>query len=591
MNPIVFAIPVFMLTIVIEAWLARRRGLRVYDIADAITSLHHGVLSQVSGLLVRLAALGIYAAVYERYRATSLSADSVWVWAGALLAYDFCYYWSHRMGHEVGVLWAAHVVHHSSEYYNLSTALRQTSSGFLLGWIFYFPMAVAGVPPLVLGGVGLIDLLYQYWVHTELIGRLGWLDRVLVTPSNHRVHHGQNDYCIDRNYGGILVLWDRLFGSFVEERVGEPIVYGVRKPLRSFNPLWGNLHYYADLWHAARDARCLDRTAGRLERRTDRAFRGPPFRALQRPHAARDEMVCGAAVRHPGAICLPFHRRGQPSRATSAVRLRRRHLRQHHAGRLGSRRRPVRAPLRAAAHARFRAWLRAAAGLVRLHRPAAAAACTAAGDVGQRGLAGAPAKSGARVNGDALSDLLLAAVALPLAWRLAGRRPAMALAMGLIGAAAVCGVLRFQGLAPALGPHRFLSLVAACAGLPLLAASLLWPDGALATRPSAAWRFAVLAGGVGVLIVAVAGQPLWSDAAAAVSALSIAYRAWQARKPLAIGASLALLAGFGASASGVGLAPFDAVQELHVLMALSLALMGWEEWRPRAGAAVHNTQK
>jgi alkylglycerol monooxygenase len=132
--------------------------------------------------------------------------------------------------------------------------LRQTSSGWLLGWMFYFPMAVAGVPPLVLGGVALIDLLYQYWVHTELIGRLGWLDRVFVTPSNHRVHHGQNDYCIDKNYGGILILWDRLFGTFADERAGERIVYGVRQPLASFNPLWGNLHYYADLWQAARAA-------------------------------------------------------------------------------------------------------------------------------------------------------------------------------------------------------------------------------------------------------------------------------------------------------------------------------------------------
>lgn len=254
MNPIVLAIPVFLVTMLVEAWLARRRALQVYDLADAVTSLHLGVMSQVTGLLVRAAALGVYAAVYDRYRATTLPADSLWLWAAALLAYDFCYYWLHRMGHEVGVLWAAHVVHHSSEYYNLSTALRQTSSGALLGWIFYLPMAVAGVPPLVLAGVALIDLLYQYWVHTELIGRLGWLDRVLVTPSNHRVHHGQNDYCIDKNYGGILILWDRLFGTFIEERADERIVYGVRTPLASFNPLWGNLHYYAELWQAARAA-------------------------------------------------------------------------------------------------------------------------------------------------------------------------------------------------------------------------------------------------------------------------------------------------------------------------------------------------
>jgi sterol desaturase/sphingolipid hydroxylase (fatty acid hydroxylase superfamily) len=118
-------------------------------------------------------------------------------------------------------MWASHVVHHSSEYYNLSTALRQTSTGSFLGWVFYLPLAVVGVPWQMLVIVGLIDLLYQYWVHTELIGRLGVLDRILVTPSNHRVHHGQNDYCIDKNYGGILVLWDRLFGTFADERDGE----------------------------------------------------------------------------------------------------------------------------------------------------------------------------------------------------------------------------------------------------------------------------------------------------------------------------------------------------------------------------------
>jgi hypothetical protein len=117
-------------------------------------------------------------------------------------------------------------------------------------------MAVAGVPPLVFGVVALIDLLYQYWVHTELVRKLGWFDRVFVSPSNHRVHHGQNDYCIDRNYGGIFILWDRLFGTFQEERDEEPVVYGIRKPLRSYNAVWGNLHVWKELfgssWQALR---------------------------------------------------------------------------------------------------------------------------------------------------------------------------------------------------------------------------------------------------------------------------------------------------------------------------------------------------
>ncbi|MBU3672980.1 MAG: sterol desaturase family protein [Sinobacteraceae bacterium] len=236
-----------MLTIAVEAWLAHRRRIANYDIADAITSLHFGVLSQVSGVFVRALSFGAYVFVFEQLRWFTLPVDSVWVWLLALIAYDFIYYWVHRFGHETHLMWAAHQVHHSSEYFNLSTALRQTSTGAFASFPFYLPMALCGVPPVVFGAVALIDLLYQYWVHTELVRKLGWVDRVFVTPSNHRVHHGQNDYCIDRNYGGIFILWDRLFGTFVEERDDEPVVYGIRKPLSSYNPLWGNLHVYRDL--------------------------------------------------------------------------------------------------------------------------------------------------------------------------------------------------------------------------------------------------------------------------------------------------------------------------------------------------------
>lgn len=248
MNPIIYAIPVFLTTILLEAWIGRRRGKHIYDLPDAITSLHHGVLSQVVNTVAKVVTVGIYVAVYQALRLASWPTDSILAWVVAALLFDFFYYWNHRLGHEVGVLWAAHVVHHSSEYFNLSTALRQSSSSALLGWVFYLPMAVMGVPPVMFVIVGVINLLYQYWVHTELIGRLGWVDRVLVTPSNHRVHHGQNDYCIDKNYGGIFIIWDRIFGTFEEERDDEKVCYGIRKPLHSFNPIWGNLHYYVDLW-------------------------------------------------------------------------------------------------------------------------------------------------------------------------------------------------------------------------------------------------------------------------------------------------------------------------------------------------------
>jgi alkylglycerol monooxygenase len=256
---IVLATPVFLLMIAGElAWGVARRDNR-YGLSDAVNSLSLGMLSQVTKVFTRALRIGIYAAVAG---AISLvppdTARAFWTtwygWVLALLFYDLCYYWFHRVSHESAVFWASHVVHHQSQRYNLSTALRQTSTGDLLGWMFYLPMAVAGVPPIVYGTVALIDLLYQFWVHTEHVPRLGWFDRWFCSPSNHRVHHAVNDRYLDRNYGGVLIVWDRIFGTFEEER--EPCVYGTRAPLDSWDPLWSNLEVYwalaQDAWHARR---------------------------------------------------------------------------------------------------------------------------------------------------------------------------------------------------------------------------------------------------------------------------------------------------------------------------------------------------
>lgn len=251
---IVLATPVFLALILLEWWVGVRRGRNTYRVNDAINSIGLGMLSQVAEVFATAMKLGIYTLAFEHLAIWQLPVQSLWVWGLGLLLYDFFYYWHHRFGHTSAVFWAAHVVHHQSEDYNLSTALRQTSSGWLLGWIFYLPMAVLGFPPLVFAVVALIDLLYQYWVHTQQIGRLGWFDRWFCAPSNHRVHHAVNDVYLDRNYGGILILWDRMFGSFQPELDEQPCVYGTRKPLRSWNPLWANLEVYAalakDSWHA-----------------------------------------------------------------------------------------------------------------------------------------------------------------------------------------------------------------------------------------------------------------------------------------------------------------------------------------------------
>jgi sterol desaturase/sphingolipid hydroxylase (fatty acid hydroxylase superfamily) len=258
-RAIVLAAPVFLALIALEVAWGRRTGRNTYGLADAMSSIALGIMSQYTAVFTRLLRVGVYAAA-----AASLSlvpaeaAAAFWTsplgWVLALVSYDLCYYWLHRAGHESAIFWAAHVVHHQSRHYNLSTALRQTSSGALLGWVFYLPMAVIGIPTEVFAVAAVVNLLYQYWIHTEQIGKLGWFDRWFGSPSNHRVHHAVNDCYIDRNYGGITMAWDRLFGTFVEER--EKCVYGTRAPLDSWDPLWANFEVYADLarrsWQAPR---------------------------------------------------------------------------------------------------------------------------------------------------------------------------------------------------------------------------------------------------------------------------------------------------------------------------------------------------
>ena len=258
---IVYAFPVFFALIGLEWALDRRRVAAgappSYRTADAITSLQLGLWSRLVGMFTRLWRIGVHElllAALLPWHPESLVAfwSTIPGFILALILYDFLYYWLHRAGHEVGVLWAAHVVHHSSESYNLATALRQSSTMVFAGWLFFIPMAILGVPTRVYLTVALIDLLYQFWVHTEHIRSLGWFDRVFCSPSNHRVHHAVNDRYVDQNYGGILVLWDRLFGTFQEE--SEPCVYGTRSPLRSWNPLWANAEVYASLLRDARRA-------------------------------------------------------------------------------------------------------------------------------------------------------------------------------------------------------------------------------------------------------------------------------------------------------------------------------------------------
>jgi sterol desaturase/sphingolipid hydroxylase (fatty acid hydroxylase superfamily) len=248
------AIPVFVSLVAIEFAVDRIRGTRYYHLADAINSLSCGMVS--TGMRIFFGFIGLFVYDWTLVHCAPAHLPSVsWLtWLFAFVFYDFCYYWQHRLGHTVGLFWASHSVHHQSEEFNLTTALRQPGTGAFTNWIFYLPMALCGIPMGVFLMVGVVQLFYQFWPHTRHIGRLGILDRWIQTPSNHRVHHAQNDLYLDRNYVGVFLVWDRLFGTFQEELDDEVCIFGVRGQLKSWNPAWANLHYYwimlLDSWYA-----------------------------------------------------------------------------------------------------------------------------------------------------------------------------------------------------------------------------------------------------------------------------------------------------------------------------------------------------
>jgi sterol desaturase/sphingolipid hydroxylase (fatty acid hydroxylase superfamily) len=244
---ITLAVPAFFVLIFIELIYGLVAGKNNYRLNDSFTSISLGLISRYIPLLGLGLQGAAFAYVAQYYNLKLFSSSSLWVWIFAFFLYDFCYYWMHRLHHEVKVLWATHVVHHHGEEFNLSTALRQTSTGFLWKWIFYLPIFIVGIPPEVFVTVAGINLVYQFWVHTEHIPKLGWYEYVFVSPSNHRIHHAQNKHYVDANYGGVFIFWDRLFGTYKEELDELKPVYGTAKPLRSWNPFKANLDIFAEM--------------------------------------------------------------------------------------------------------------------------------------------------------------------------------------------------------------------------------------------------------------------------------------------------------------------------------------------------------
>lgn len=250
----VLVLLLFTVLIIIESTYGLITRRNTYRLNDSISSLSQGVLSQITSIYTQFFQIGIYSIIFSSL--CTFDNETFWGrWYGWIIAFimaDFFDYWAHRASHEISIFWAAHVVHHQSQSFNLSTALRQESLYPVVTWIFYLPMAILGVPPqnfaIILFGI----LFYQFWVHTEHIGRLGWFDYYFSSPSNHRVHHATNEQYINKNYGAVLIIWDRLFGTFAEEN--EKCVYGTVEPLNSWDPIWSIFHVFWKLvkvsWNA-----------------------------------------------------------------------------------------------------------------------------------------------------------------------------------------------------------------------------------------------------------------------------------------------------------------------------------------------------
>src|SRR5690606_37534222 len=224
MELIYYAIPFFFLTMAIEGRrLKNHPDLKGYERNDTLASLAMGIGSVFVSAAAKVPEVALFVVLYE-FRLFDLP-NAWWVWALLIVAEDHCYYWFHRVHHESGMFWAGHVNHHSSRHYNLSTALRQSWTSPMTGLLFWLPLPLLGFRPEMILVAKSISLLYQYWIHTELIDRLGPFEWIFNTPSHHRVHHGSNPRYLDRNHGGILIVWDRLYGTFQEE--SEPVDYGL----------------------------------------------------------------------------------------------------------------------------------------------------------------------------------------------------------------------------------------------------------------------------------------------------------------------------------------------------------------------------
>jgi sterol desaturase/sphingolipid hydroxylase (fatty acid hydroxylase superfamily) len=246
MNLIVLSIPVFFILIGLEVIYDRVKNRHLYRLNDAVSNISCGIFEQTTGVFAKVFTVEMYAFVYEQWRFFTVP-DTWYSFVLLFLAVDFAYYWAHRKSHEINLLWIGHVVHHQSEEYNLSVALRQGALQKIFTSFFYLPIALLGFSPEFFLLIAAINTLYQFWIHTEAIGRLGPLEWVMNTPSHHRVHHGRNPNYIDRNHAGVFIIWDRMFGTFQPEE--EHPVYGITTPVHTWDAVTAHVRPFQNLAH------------------------------------------------------------------------------------------------------------------------------------------------------------------------------------------------------------------------------------------------------------------------------------------------------------------------------------------------------
>lgn len=246
-DPLLFASPLFALLIAIEVLINARYARQLYVTKDSIASVSMGAVAVVIGLGVKIAAYFAFTFLHK-FALFDLPLNAWWAWVLCMFADDFSFYWHHRLSHEVRILWAAHVNHHSSEQLNFSTALRQSWTEQLYKYIFWLWMPLVGFPPIMILTMMSINLIFQFWPHTQLVGKLGPLEWIFNTPSHHRVHHASNHKYLDRNHAGLFIIWDRMFGTFQEEDEKVKPVYGITTNIKTYNLFKIASHEFQALW-------------------------------------------------------------------------------------------------------------------------------------------------------------------------------------------------------------------------------------------------------------------------------------------------------------------------------------------------------